>query len=338
MRCRASSAASTARCTRPPAARCRSTPRRSASARGLAATATATRTSRRRSRGEACLLSRWMAADLYLKEIEALRDELSMTRATPELRARVGDAREPYRELLRGVRQRLRATRDWIEASLQADRRAAAARRRLPRCRVAARAVAAVPRLARRHRQCATSAPGRLLDVLRRVAAFGVTLAPLDIRQESERHTGALDAITRALGLGSYAEWDEERRLEFLVRELDNPRPLIPPDLDATPEVRDVLDTFAGDRPHPSRVARRLRHHDDAAGVRRAGGGAAAEGGAASPRPLRVVPLFETAADLRNAGRGPRPAALRSSGIAAGSTAGRRSWSATPIRRRTSGA
>ena len=31
---------------------------------------------------QACLLSRWVAADLYLKEIDALRDELSMTRAS----------------------------------------------------------------------------------------------------------------------------------------------------------------------------------------------------------------------------------------------------------------
>ena len=78
---------------------------------------------------KACLLSRWVAADLFLKEIEALRDELSMSRATPELRERVGNAAEPYRELLRGVRDRLRATRAWVEASLQADARRAAARR-----------------------------------------------------------------------------------------------------------------------------------------------------------------------------------------------------------------
>ena len=50
---------------------------------------------------QACLLARWVAADLYLREIDALRDELSLTDASPELRAAVGDAHEPYRELLR---------------------------------------------------------------------------------------------------------------------------------------------------------------------------------------------------------------------------------------------
>ena len=34
--------------------------------------------------------------------------------------------------------------------------------------------------------------------------AFGVTLVLLDIREESTRHTLALDAITRRLGIGSY--------------------------------------------------------------------------------------------------------------------------------------
>ena len=41
-------------------------------------------------------------------------------------------------------------------------------------------------------------ADGRLTDVLRRMAAFGLTLVRLDVRQEAERHTEAVDAIARA--------------------------------------------------------------------------------------------------------------------------------------------
>jgi phosphoenolpyruvate carboxylase len=59
---------------------------------------------------EACLLNRWVAAELYLKEVIALREELSMTSASDALRERVGNAREPYRVLLRGLRDRLVAT------------------------------------------------------------------------------------------------------------------------------------------------------------------------------------------------------------------------------------
>jgi phosphoenolpyruvate carboxylase len=69
----------------------------------------------------AVLLSRWVAAGLYLREIEALRDELSIESATEELRARVPGSPEPYRDLLRGVRTRLVATRGWIEAALDAS-------------------------------------------------------------------------------------------------------------------------------------------------------------------------------------------------------------------------
>lgn len=47
-------------------------------------------------------------------------------------------------------------------------------------------------------------ADGHVSDVIRRVAVFGLTLVPLDIREESTKHTLALDAITRHLGIGSY--------------------------------------------------------------------------------------------------------------------------------------
>lgn len=38
--------------------------------------------------------------------------------------------------------------------------------------------------------------------------------------QESTRHTEAMDAITTYLGYGSYAEWDEDKRIQWLVTEL----------------------------------------------------------------------------------------------------------------------
>src|SRR5436309_6712677 len=59
---------------------------------------------------QAAWLARWVAADLYLREVQALRDDLSLTTATGELRDRAGGAREPYRALLAEVRDRLTAT------------------------------------------------------------------------------------------------------------------------------------------------------------------------------------------------------------------------------------
>ena len=92
---------------------------------------------------------------------------------------------------------------------------------------------APLPPLARGDRAARSLPTGRLTDLLRRVAAFGVTLARLDIRQDSARHTEALTAITAALGLGSYAEWDEPARLAFLLRELRAAGRSFPTDLDA---------------------------------------------------------------------------------------------------------
>ena len=80
--------------------------------------------------------------------------------------------------------------------------------------------------------------------MLRRVSAFGMTLARLDIRQDASRHTETLAAVTSALGLGSYADWDEAKRVDFLLTELAGRRPLIPADLKPASEVQDVLATF----------------------------------------------------------------------------------------------
>ena len=63
-------------------------------------------------------------------------------------------------------------------------------------------------------------ADGFLVDIIRRVAVFGLTLCPLDIRQESTRHASALDAITRYLGIGSYAQWDETSKINWLQAEI----------------------------------------------------------------------------------------------------------------------
>jgi phosphoenolpyruvate carboxylase len=143
-------------------------------------------------------------------------------------------------------------------------------------------------------------AGGRLTDVLRRVATFGVTLARLDIRQASDRHTQALDAITRAIGLGSYAEWDEARRLEFLIRELPNPRPLVPMNLATSPEIADVFDTFRMIASMPSEslgsyVVTMTHQASDVLVVE------LLQKAFGATRPLRVVPLLETGADLRRA-------------------------------------
>jgi phosphoenolpyruvate carboxylase len=256
---------------------------------------------------QACLLSRWIAADLFFREVDLLRSELSLSEGSAELKARVGDSHEPYRLLLRDVRERLIATKRWAEKMLE-ERRAGATG---PVTASAGTAVYLdVADLREPLELCDRSlretgndviADGRLSDMLRRLAAFGLTLARLDVRQESDRHTAALDAITRALDLGSYDEWSEEERQQFLVRELRGRRPLLPPDLQPPPDVADVLDTFRMiARLPPDSLGAYIVTMSSVPSDVLAVELLQRECGVA--RPLRVVPLVETADDLRQAG------------------------------------
>ncbi|KAF4402783.1 hypothetical protein G4B88_010235 [Cannabis sativa] len=45
-------------------------------------------------------------------------------------------------------------------------------------------------------------ADGSLLDFMRQLSTFGLSLVRLDIRQESDRHTDVMDAITKHLDIG----------------------------------------------------------------------------------------------------------------------------------------
>ena len=226
-----------------------------------------------------------------------------MTRATPELCARVGDAPEPYRELLRGVRERLQGD-PRLDRSVAAGRpRAAAARRRLPRRRVAARAAAAVPRLARRHgrrRDCRRPAARRAAAPRRVRRHDGAARHPAGVgpahRGARRHHHGARARLLRRLGRGAPARVPRTRAGQPASARF-------PPTLNAPADVRDVLDTFRQiARIHPESLGAyviTMTH----AGVGRAGRRAAAEGGEACRVRFASCRCSRPAPTLRNAGR-----------------------------------
>jgi phosphoenolpyruvate carboxylase len=247
---------------------------------------------------EVLMLARWMAADLYLRDVDALHGSLSMTHANAELRARTGNAREPYRAILKDVRDRLRRTRDWAEGT---DPRPPS-----DRDRIYFDVADLTEPLALCHRsllECHMGliADGPLLDTLRRVAAFGTTLVRLDVRQSSDRHTLVLDEITQYLGIlrggRSYAEWTEPQRQQFLLAELVGKRPLFPTTWPASNDSAEVIATCAEiASPLGIGVAQYVISMATAPSdvlavilLLRAAG---------VTRPLPVVPLFETLADL----------------------------------------
>ncbi|MCQ9469691.1 phosphoenolpyruvate carboxylase [Pseudomonas alliivorans] len=247
---------------------------------------------------EVLLLARWMAADLYLRDVDSLAADLSMQQASEALRARVGDSAEPYRTELKRLRERLRATRNWANASLTVTQPAPEAvlhdNREL---------IEPLMLCFQSLHECGMGviADGPLLDCLRRAVTFGLFLVRLDVRQDSSRHCAAMTEITDYLGLGRYEEWDEQTRIEFLLRELNNRRPLLPGYFKPAADTAEVLATCR-------EVA--------AAPAASLGSYVISMAGAASDvlavqlllkeaglqRPMRVVPLFETLADLDNAG------------------------------------
>ncbi|HZR25566.1 MAG TPA: phosphoenolpyruvate carboxylase, partial [Vicinamibacterales bacterium] len=113
-------------------------------------------------------------------------------------------------------------------------------------------------------------ARGRLTDILRRVATFGLVLARLDIRQDSARHAEAIDWLAK------------------------HPRERI----ESAPDtVRDVVDTFrAAAEIHPESlgayVITMARRAEDVLAVD------SLQRHAKTAHPQRIVPLFETADDL----------------------------------------
>ena len=129
-------------------------------------------------------LARWKAADLFFNDIQALADELSMVQCTESFRMKYGDNLEPYRVVIKELRSKLKNTQDYYE-DLLADR--------LPKY-TESNIITRDEQLWEPLNDCYQSliacgmriiANGLLLDCLRRIRCFGVTLSRLDIRQES---------------------------------------------------------------------------------------------------------------------------------------------------------
>lgn len=191
---------------------------------------------------EVILLGRWKAADLYLGDIEALGGDLSMHSASSELMEALGEASStPYRDLLHDLRARLEITREWAEMRLE-DYTIE------PPAEVITSEKELLEPLLLCHRSLIEmghdcTANGPVTDMIRRIYAFGINLAPLDIRQDGERHVQLLDELTHYLGLGNYCEWDEEQRQAFLLEQLSSRRPLLPQSWPASEESAEVLAT-----------------------------------------------------------------------------------------------
>ena len=245
---------------------------------------------------QAMLLSRWQAADLIDRDLAQVYEELSVTSATDDIRSLVNDAREPYRALLRPVRDAVRAQREQLGLHLRDATQSqpspiatADIQRPLQQCRASLQAVG-----------LDTIANGKLLDLIRKLSTFGAHLVTLDVRQESTRHSDVIGEITLALGLGDYRDWSEADKLSFLQSEIREARPLIPMGFACSAPCQEVLDTFnvIAKAPREALGCYVISMASDASDVLAVQLLLKATGG---PLDLPVSPLFETLDDLDGA-------------------------------------
>lgn len=144
------------------------------------------------------------------------------------------------------------------------------------------------------------------------VEIYGFNLASLDIRQESSRHSDAIEEILEYLQLlpKRYSNLSEEERATWLTQELQNRRPLIPPDQPFSEKTREAIETLrvvkalhqefgeeicqtyvismshdVSDLLEVLLLAKEVGIYDPATGIGK----------------LQVVPLFETVEDLKRA-------------------------------------
>ncbi|HEY9828434.1 MAG TPA: phosphoenolpyruvate carboxylase, partial [Stenomitos sp.] len=149
-------------------------------------------------------------------------------------------------------------------------------------------------------------------NLICQVEIFGFTLVELDVRQESSRHSNALQEIVQYLEIlpKTYDDLSEAERCLWLATELQTRRPLIPSELPFSETTRETIETF--------RMIRRLQEefgthicrtyvismcHDvsDMLEVLLLAKEAGLYDPVTGSGTLEVVPLFETVDDLKRA-------------------------------------
>ena len=151
-----------------------------------------------------------------------------------------------------------------------------------------------------------------LEELICQVEIYGFNLAQLDMRQESTQHSDTINEIAEYLGVldKPYNDLNEEEKTAWLISELKTRRPLIPGELSFSEKANEIIATF--------RMVRKL-HQEFGPGICQSYiismshttsdllevALLAKEAGLYDPATgisaIRIVPLFETVADLRRA-------------------------------------
>ena len=244
------------------------------------------------------LFSRWQAAKLYEKELTKLIQDLSMVECSAKIKRVTGNSYEPYRVFLRPIRDKLRLTHKLIEDHL--NNNTILDEKKLIQdsneITIPLREVRNSLKLNRGQH----IANADLLDLMRRVRCFGINLAKLDIRQESDRHEKLLNEIFKKKKKINYSSLSEVEKIKLLNKSIKQNKSFVKNINLKDKENKEVWSTFKQIAKTPNQclgayIISMTSSSSDILSVY------FLQMQAQTKNLLRVVPLFETLEDLKNA-------------------------------------
>ena len=244
------------------------------------------------------LFSRWQAAKLYERELTKLIQDLSMEECSQVIKKVTGNSFEPYRVYLRPLRDKVRRTHQLIEAHINYNKP-------LDENKLLKDKYEIINPL----REVRTSlninkgqhiANADLLDLIRRARCFGINLARLDIRQESDRHEKLLNEIFKKKNKINYLQLPEDKKIQLLNKSINQKKYFVNKINLRDKENLEVWKTFKQISKEPEQcmgayVISMTSKASDILSVY------LLQLQAETKNLLRVVPLFETLDDLKNA-------------------------------------
>ncbi|MDA7858145.1 phosphoenolpyruvate carboxylase, partial [Candidatus Pelagibacter sp.] len=244
------------------------------------------------------LFSRWQAAKLYEKELTKLIQDLSMKECSSKIKKITGKTFEPYRVYLRPIRDKIRSTYQIIEnhlnnhEPLKEDKLLQDKNEILKPLRDIRESL--------NSNKSQHIANSDLLDLIRRVRCFGINLARLDIRQESSRHEQLLNEILKKKFKINFSNLNEQKKISLLNNLIKQKKYFLDKLIIRNKENKEVWDTFKQISKEPAQclgayVISMTSKASDILAVY------FLQKQAQTKELLRVVPLFETLDDLKNA-------------------------------------
>lgn len=244
------------------------------------------------------LFSRWQAAKLYEKELTKLIQDLSMKECSLKIKKIAGNSFEPYRVYLRPIRDKIRLTYQLIEEHLNNNKLLNEKKLLTDKNEILKPLREVRESLNLNRGQHIANAD--LLDLIRRVRCFGINLARLDIRQESSRHQKLISDVLNKKYKINFSSLSESKKINLLNLLIKQKKYFINNLKIKHKDNKEVWNTFKQISKEPEQcmgayVISMTSKASDILSVY------FLQKQAETKNLLRVVPLFETLDDLKNA-------------------------------------